>query len=202
MRKEDESKFKLGGYYLRLLPSRFWAITWYDAKTKQTCRTTTRTRDFEEAKIALAQFYVDKTKDEFNSEEPEQILLSEVLNYYLTHYAMENDRLEPEYYVDTGEPKDSPATHNVKYHTKQLLDFFGEDALLSDVTRESQKRFIKFQRRRLHKKPASINRILSTARSAINFCLEEEVISKGVKIKLEKCRRSRRHRTLSAEEVA
>ena len=74
-----EERFQLGDFWLsRHSTSPNWQITWYNPETGQTQRSSTRTSDFELAKVRLAEHYV--SHGTLKNEQPELALISVLLD--------------------------------------------------------------------------------------------------------------------------
>ena len=57
MRKQEDRLGQIGGYWLSKRPNSFaWCRTWFDPETRQTCRASLGTDDFEEAQLELAKW--------------------------------------------------------------------------------------------------------------------------------------------------
>lgn len=110
-----KERFQIGEYYLVRHPnSPVYKAGWYDAKTGQTCRASLRTKDPEEAKIALFEFVQAqlKPKDYDTADMP----LGTVLTRYYDHHAI-------------NLPSEEAARHALVH----WLDFWGPSTI-ADLT--------------------------------------------------------------------
>ncbi len=202
MRKDKEA-WGIGPYTLTRRADQTNGI-WHrteqvDGKTK---RTSLRTNDFEQAKIILAEFFLSEGRENFDEEPSEHILMTEVIDNYLENYCLERDKENQRYYIDTGLPKVSDQSRNVLHHRSQFVEYFGENATLNEYTEAAQSAFIQYQLTNKRKKKSSVDRIMTTARSAVNYCYSKKVLAEAIPILRVKHRLNSRVRTLSAMEFA
>ncbi len=205
MRKKDKDAWGIGPYTLTLRADQtngIWHRSYTNKDTGKTKRTSLRTNDFEQAKIILAEFFLSEGRENFDEEPSEHILMTEVIDNYLENYCLEKDKENQRYYIDTGLPKVSDQSRNVLHHRSQFVEYFGENATLNEYTEAAQSAFIADQLPNKRKKKSSVDRIMTTARSAVNYCSGKKVIAEAIPILRVKHRLSSRVRTLSAMEFA
>lgn len=82
----QEERCQLGEFWLsKRKNSDVWCITWFEKDTRQTSRSSTGERDFERAKIKLAEHFVANAK--FELERPEDIPIAVLLDRYYENHA-------------------------------------------------------------------------------------------------------------------
>lgn len=144
---------QIGNYWLSKKPGReraagAWCRTWYDKRSRQTCRVSLGTADFQEASLALANWVVLNDKDD-NSTRPDQVLIENVLLTYWLEHAQTL-------------PSASTAWNGLAYWQE-----FWHGLRVSAITPKEQRRFRKW----LSDKnigDGGIDRILCDGRAALN----------------------------------
>jgi hypothetical protein len=82
MRDEGEA-YRIGDYFLgKRTNSDYWCACWYCPRARQTIRHSLRTRDFQDAQIALARFVTQN--GEIRRAEPERMTVAQLLERHHT----------------------------------------------------------------------------------------------------------------------
>jgi len=80
-RRRTDRLGQIGDYWLSRRPnSPLWCRTWFDATTRQTCRASLGTSDFEAARLALAQWVTVNSRR--SNQDPRDVALAEVFARY------------------------------------------------------------------------------------------------------------------------
>ena len=160
-RQSDQHLGQIGSYWLSKKPGRdgaedAWCRTWYDHRTRQTCRISLGTADFSQATLRLAAWVVANERTRKAS--PDQVLIETVLlNYWNDH-----------------------AQHLPSAKTQWLgLSYWQEfwtRLTVADITPTEQRRFREWLAKR-GTGPSGIDRILSVGRAALNRARKWEEVS-------------------------
>lgn len=144
-----QERFEIGGYWLDQVPgSPYWYRCWYEPLSRRVRRRSLRTTDFELAKEALAEWYTANKKP--TGESPDKVYLAPVLESYLV-----------------GVTDKKPSRKEARRAVKMLLAHFGATALVSDLTTERQKDFMRKCAQEKEHSVAYISRNLSVLSAAI-----------------------------------
>ena len=143
-----EERFQIGDYWLSLEENKspVWRATWYDADARQTRRSSLGTKDFQQAKIALAEFAVKQAQPK-NVSATEMPLALLLVRYWELH------------------AKKIASATQAKIALAIWTDFWG-DATIADLTPLRQQEFACWLSNRGYKN-AYVDRIISVGRSAI-----------------------------------
>ena len=144
---------QIGNYWLSKKPGRerapdAWCRTWYDQRTRQTCRISLGTADFQEASLALANWVIANDRGD-NDTRPDQVLIENVL---LTYWLEHAQKL----------PSASTAWNGLAYWQE-----FWHRLPVSAITPKEQRRFRKWLADK-NIGDGGIDRILSDGRAALN----------------------------------
>ena len=162
MRKQSRQRLgQIGSYWLSRKPGRdgaddAWCRTWYDARTRQTCRVSLGTTDFQEASLRLAAWVVANAR--FQKAAPDQVLIETLLlNYWNDH-----------------------AQHLPSAKTQWLgLSYWQEfwtGRTVAEITPYEQRQFREWLAGR-GTGPSGIDRILSVGRAALNRARKWQEVS-------------------------
>jgi integrase len=155
IKRSDSDRFKIGDYWLSKRPDArgdLWYRTWYDSAAKQTRRISLCTRDFEEAKVKLAEWILGSQN--LTDEDPSTVPLATViLRYWNDHGSKVRSR------------------ETIKLDLEKWKTFFGP-VMVSDLTKRRVKEFIQHLEEKGHS-PGGINRVLSDGRAALNRAKRE-----------------------------
>ncbi len=155
---------QIGDYWLskrlgRKGPEDAWYRTWYDKRSRQTCRASLGTADFQEASIALASWVIENDRNSADTSRDKVLIQTVLLTYWFEHA----QRL----------PSASTAWNGLAY----WQEFWGPKASVADVTPKEQRQFRNF----LAKKGINIggiDRILADGRAALNRAVKwQELVS-------------------------
>jgi hypothetical protein len=154
---------QVGNYWLSKKPGRegaadAWCQTWYDKRTRQTCRVSLGTADFQEASFQLANWVVTNVGDE--KTRPDQVLIAAVLIAYWEEHAKKL-------------PSAGTAWNGLCYWQE-----FWKQAAVSEITPREQRRF----RQWLADKgiaDGGIDRILSDGRAALNRAVKWQELTEA-----------------------
>ncbi len=162
MRKQTRQHLgQIGESWLSKKPGRegpddAWCRTWYDLRTRQTCRSSLGTADFREASLRLAAWVIANERS--RTAAPDQVLIETLLlNYWNDH-----------------------AQHLPGARTQRLgLSYWQEfwtRRTIADITPHEQRRFREWLAKR-GTGPSGIDRILSVGRAALNRARKWQEIS-------------------------
>jgi integrase len=158
-KQPDTARFKIGDYWLSKRPDArgdLWYRTWYDSAAKQTRRISLCTRDFEEAKVKLAEWILGGQN--LTDEDPSTVpLATAFLRYWNEH----------------GSKVRSHET--IKMDLEKWKAFFGP-IMVSELSKRRIKEFIQHLVEKGHS-PGGINRILSDGRAALNRAKRESEVT-------------------------
>ncbi len=187
MARYTDREYRIGDFWLsRRGNSPAWCRTWFDTKTRQTCRTSLRTTDFEEAKQALTDWFVLNNTPK--SKEPEDHPLAEVIARYWEHHG-----------------QNLLSAQRTRISLKYWLDFYGERTVADITDATLQERFHTWLKDR-DMQSTTIRRVLSDGRAAINFAWKRgEIASAPYILTVEKDDRKAappKGRPLEIDEVA
>jgi len=142
------TRFRLGDYWIEQRKgSAAWYRAWLDAKgCKQ--RASLGTRDFDEAKVALAQWFVENAA--LQQQAPADVLLSTVLTRYMAQHGSQLAS------------KDS-----AKRGVALWRQFFGDEATVAEVTIGRQEDFLRWLRAK-GLTESYARRVLGVGKSAMN----------------------------------
>jgi len=166
MRRRINTKPKpgqIGNYWLSKKPGRehadgAWCRTWYDRRSRQTCRVSLGTTDFQEASLVLATWVVEN--DRAAKGRPDQVTIDNVLMTYWGDHAQHL-------------PSSRTQWNGLSYWTE-----FWTGRMVADITPNEQRRF----RQWLKSKGANasgIDRILSVGRAALNRAVKWQELSEA-----------------------
>ena len=155
---------QIGNYWLSKKPGRTgrahaWYRTWYDKTSRQTCRVSLGTADFQEASLTLANWVVENDKGDIHTRPDEVLIENVLLNYWLQHA----QKL----------PSASTAWNGLAYWYE-----FWAARTVSDISPQEQRRF----RMWLGEKglnAGGIDRVLADGRAALNRAVKWEELSKA-----------------------
>lgn len=133
-----------------------WCRTWYDPRTRQTKREALGTRDFQEAKLALWEWY--SRHGRVPQQQPQDASLDMVLVRYYQQHAI-----------------DLPSAEMAKIALRYWSDFFG-GCTVSEVTPARQREFVAWLRQG-GRSDGYIKRILNVGKSALNRAYREGEIT-------------------------
>lgn len=126
-----EERFQLGDFWLSLhSTSPNWQITWFNPESGQTQRSSTRTSDFERAKVKLAEHFV--AHGALKNEQPELVLISVILD---------------KWYSAVGHKHASKDTN--KLAIAKWKEFWGSRTV-ADITAEENRRFVEWMSERTY----------------------------------------------------
>jgi integrase len=164
---QREHKFRLGKYWIDSVTgsSQLYRF-WYDPRAGESRRRSLKTTDFEEAKIRLAAFVI--AEGEAQARDPRDVTLIAVLNRYWTEHS---DR----------KPNPSAA----RRAGSLLLDFLGNTAKVSDLTKAKQREFIAHLRR-LSLSVAYISRVQAIIAAALNRAKADDEEDGGMLLRVPK----------------
>jgi len=149
MSRYTKRKFQLGDYWLsKRGNSPAYCRTWLNKDSRQTCRASLGTTDFEEAKKLLTDWFVRNQRPE--QVEPEEVSLASVLSAY---YDQHGKHLRSE--------------QRIRQAMKYWLDYFGDISVGNLSSIPLQEGFHDWLRAR-GQVNSTINRNLSVGRAAIN----------------------------------
>ncbi len=151
------TRFRLGDYWLEQRKgSTAWYRAWRDeAGCKQ--RASLGTRDFGEAKVALAQWFVENAA--MRNEAPQDVLLATVLTRYMAQHG------------DGLASKDMAKRGGALWN-----EFFGPTAVVADVTIPKQEAFLKWLAERAYS-DSYCRRVLGVGKAAMNRAWKRGEIS-------------------------
>ena len=190
-KRRSERPGQIGAYWLSRKPGRAgrddaWCRTWYDERTRQTCRVSLGTTDFREASLRLAAWVVSNERS--GNAAPDQVLIETLLlNYWNDH-----------------------AQHLPSAKTQWLgLSYWQEywaRRTVADITPHEQRRFREWLARR-GTGASGIDRILSVGRAALNRARKWQEIAEvphifGTMTAEAKRARDPKGRPISPEELA
>ena len=152
-----DCKFRIGNYFLeKRRGSANWCACWYDASTRQTCRSSLRTDDFQEAQIRLARFVTEH--QEIRYARPEDTPLETILVRYWHQHG-----------------KRLPSADQARIALALWSDLLPGIAV-SELTPARQEAFVAALRARGHK-GSYISRVLSVGRAALNRAWKRQEIT-------------------------
>lgn len=143
----SETRYNIGDYYLsRHGNSPVWKATFYDATTRQTRRVSLGTKDFQEAKLGLAEFVVKNAtpKDARPADMPLALAL---VRYW------------------EGHAKTLPSAEAAQIALALWTEFWGESNV-ADLTLQRQDEFVSWLLGRGYKN-SYVSRVLSVGRAAV-----------------------------------
>lgn len=152
-------RFQIGEYWLSQRDnSPVWCRTWFEGR--QTCRQSLGTRDFEKAKERLAEWYTSRR--DLKKEPVDVITVAEILRRYYDEHASKLASAKP--------AKDAIA---------RWIAHYGEEAVISELTMERQKRFIKWFGEQTGRggEPLSagfVHRVIGVGAAALHWAHEEK----------------------------
>ncbi len=166
--------------------SKAWCRTWYDAKARQTKRSSLGTQDFEEAKEKLTDWFViEQTK---TSEASEDVLLAEVIARYWERHGQ---HLASSYRTRTA--------------LDYWLEFYGEITVAELTGIEKQEGFHVWLKDK-GMKASTVARVITAGKAAINFAWKRgEIASVPYIVPIKKSEQGPsepRGRPLEIEEIA
>jgi integrase len=148
-----QEQFRIGPYFLgKRANSPSWCACWFDPAARQTRRASLGTKDFQTAKLRLAE-YVTK-KETVREAKPEHVLFESILIRYWANHAQH-----------------LPSAEQAKYALAMWSDHFSE-AAVSELTPQRQKSFVEALRAK-GLRPSYISRVLSVGRAAIRFAWKQ-----------------------------
>ena len=153
MRKRREQRpGQIGQYWLSKKPGRdgaddAWCRTWYESGTRQTCRVSLGTSDFQEAGLLLAAWVVENERP--RNAVPNRVLIETILLNYWNDYAQHL-------------PCAPTQWHGLSYWQE-----FWTGRTVADITPHEQRRFREWLANR-GTGTSGIDRILSVGRAALN----------------------------------
>ena len=144
-----EDRFEIGAYYLsQHKNSPVWKATWYDAHFRQTKRISLGTEDFQDAKVALAEFVIKQAT--FKDHAPAAMPLATIfVRYWEAH------------------GKSLPSREAAQYALGYWNEFWKEGSV-ADLTIPRQKEFIAWLSAKGYAN-SYVSRTLSVGRAAINM---------------------------------
>lgn len=153
----QERPGQIGDFWLsQRRGSSSWCRTWFDAPTRQTKRASLGTDDFQEAKLALYEWFARHGR--VQQQAPQEASLDMVLvRYYEQH------------------GRDLASAEVTRVALRYWSDFFGE-ATVSEVTPARQREFIDWLREG-GRSEGYIKRILTVGKSALNRAYREGEIA-------------------------
>lgn len=148
MPKRREKLGRVGSYWLSQdHRSRMWCRTWYDPRTRQTCRSSLGEEDFQQALLKLAEWYSAQGRGP--QAQADEVPIDRCLTrYYLQH------------------AQNLPSASSAKAECRYWQEHFAGQNV-SDLTIERQENFIASLREG-GLSDGYISRILSTGRAAVN----------------------------------
>jgi hypothetical protein len=153
MRKQrSQHPGQIGEYWLSKKPDRgdvddVWCRTWYDSRTRQTCRVSLGTSDFQAAQLQLAAWVIANQRPK--NAGPDQVLIETVLLTYWNDHAQHL-------------PSSKTQWLGLSYWQE-----FWTGKTVSELTPREQERFRKWLAKR-GTGPSGIDRIMSVGRAALN----------------------------------
>jgi hypothetical protein len=152
---------QIGDYWLSKKPRRdrpdeTWYRTWYDDRTRQTCRVGLGTTDFQEASLRLAAWVV--TNERSRKAAPDQVLIETVLLNYWNDHAQ---------HLPSAKTQWLGLSYWQEYWTRQTV---------ADITQHEQRRFREWLAKRGTGR-SGIDRILSVGRAALNRARKWQEVS-------------------------
>jgi hypothetical protein len=182
VRKEE--RFQLGEFWLDRRAdgaSDAWQITWYDKRRRQTRQRSTRTADLELAKRQLAEHYI--ARGERHQEPAANVLIEHVLMRYYEAHA-----------------KKLPSEHFASYAIAHWKRFWKSDTI-ADMTEERIEEFTKdlVEGENHAMKPATINRVLTVGRAAIERAIYKKELASGPTIPRLQVGRQRLYRATQSD---
>lgn len=183
----EEEVYRVGEFWLTQRSDRpgIWQIAWYDKDAEQRRLRSTRTPDFQQAKLKIHEWALRHTV--LKDEEPEEVPLARVfLDYWHEHAeklaSAEQQRIALNYWSD----------------------FYG-GAMVSDLTPDQQSAFVEHLRKLGHSK-GYISRTLSAGRSALRHALRKQRLKSvpfiaDVETAADKRRKQPKGRPLTVEEL-
>ncbi len=182
---------QIGNYWLSRKPGRegandAWCRTWYNGRSRQTCRVSLGTADFQQASIDLANWVV--TNERETKAHPEQILIEKILLTYWDDHA-----------------KSLPSARTQWNGLAYWQEFWSRRSV-ADISPGEQRRFRKWLADR-GAGASGIDRILSVGRAALNRAVKWQELSEAPHIfatltAREKRSREPRGRPITAVELA
>ena len=155
----DPKLFPLGEYWLSQRDnSPVWCRTWFE--DRQTRRKSLGTRDFEEAKVRLADWYTNQRK--LKNEPVDVTTVSEILRRYYDEHASK-----------------LPSALAVKDAIARWTAHYGEETTISELTVERQKRFIKWLGQQTSRRGEPLSegyqhRIIGVGATALHWARDEK----------------------------
>lgn len=143
------TRFRIGDYWLE---QRKGSVAWYRAwRDADGCkqRASLGTRDFDEAKVALAQWFVENAA--LKDQAPTDVTVSTVLTRYMSQHGT-----------------DLPSKATAKRAKTLWLEFFGADTTVADVTIGRQEDFLRSLRGQKGYSEGYARRVLGVGKSAMN----------------------------------
>jgi len=192
MRKQTIQRLgQIGDYWLSKKPRRdraddTWCRTWYDERTRQTCRVGLGTADFQEASVRLAAWVVSNQRP--RKAAPDQVLIETVLLNYWNDHAQ---------HLPSAKTQKLGLSYWQEYWTRRTV---------ADITPHEQRRFREWLAKR-GTGASGIDRILSVGRAALNRARKWQEVSEvphifGTLTAEAKRAREPKGRPLSPEEMA
>lgn len=153
----SKDRFQIGEYYLvRHSNSPVFKAGWYDAKSGQTRRASLGTKDFHEAKVALAEFVTKQAQPK--EVKPDEMPLALLLYRYWE-----------------GHAKHLVSAQAAKAALGLWTEFWG-DKMLGDLTNTAQKDFMSFLKAKGYKN-SYVSRTLAVGRAAIGYAWKNNEIN-------------------------
>lgn len=183
----EEAVYRVGDFWLTERPDRpgIWYIAWYDKQAEQRRVRSTRTSDFQQAKLKLHEWVLRNTV--LKDEEPADVPLARIfLDYWEEH------------------GKDIGSAEQQRIALDYWSDFYDE-AVVSDLTPERQADFVAHLQTLGHSK-GYISRTLSAGRAALRHAWRLQRIKyvpyiADVEKKADKRRKEPKGRPLTVEEL-
>lgn len=158
MTKYQAREFRLGEYWLsKTAKSQAWQRTHYCTKTRQTKRSSLGTADFDQAQIALTEWFI---RNATGGKRPsDQVLLDEVLMAYYDQHASK-----------------VRAASRIKYQLRHVQAFFAGMTVSAACKKQTMGLFT-LKMREYGLKESYINNILSVIRAAVYRAHDNELLS-------------------------
>jgi hypothetical protein len=144
---------QVGTYWLSKKPGRaahddVWCRTWYDGRTRQTCRVSLGTTDFQEASLQLATWVVENDRAGGETRQDKVLIETVLLNYWFEHAQKLSSA--------------STAWNGLAYWQE-----YWRGRTVADITPYAQKQFRKWLAAK-GMDQGGIDRVLSDGRAALN----------------------------------
>lgn len=150
---ETEKTYRVGDYYLTRNRSGSWCRTWYDVQTKQRRSTSLGTKSFQDAKLKLEEWFVNKTSPVLDND----LELSRCLLEYWKQHAKHLTRSDTE-----------------KRNAAMWLEYFPEK-LVREIRPPQQRQFIEHLKGKGYAK-GTIESIFKTGSAAITFAWKNDML--------------------------